>query len=102
VTAKYPYEVLLANRGNPDHRQDPDRKLPGTPSDLWMPTVDYLDASKQCRAYIENNDLGGGNWTGGALRDRITKEAVGSISYNGKVWPPGKDAWKGAPLWAPT
>ena len=37
-----------------------------------------------CRAYIEQDDLGGGNWTGGELTEH--GRPVGRVSYNGRVW----------------
>lgn len=40
------------------------------------------EASKVCRAYIEHNDLGGGNWTGGDVREN--GKVIGKISYNGR------------------
>lgn len=43
------------------------------------------EASKVCRAYIEHNGLGGGNWTGGTVTEG--KRVIGKISYNGRFWP---------------
>lgn len=79
-------EVLLANRGNPDFRQDPSRPLPETVSGVWAPVADLGEASAACRAYIDENGLGGGNWAGGQIRDAATRCPVGWVSYNGKVW----------------
>ena len=50
-----------------------------------------VDASAECLAYIERNGLGGGNWTGGEVRDG--GEEIGRVSYNGRVWPP--EPWQG-------
>lgn len=50
------------------------------------------EASQKCRTYIERNNLGGGNWTGGAVffgSDRGCipgTEQVATISYNGRIW----------------
>ena len=44
------------------------------------------EAQAQCRAYIEQNGLGGGNWTGGQVTDE-TKYVVGRIAYNGRFFP---------------
>lgn len=45
---------------------------------------DYYAASKVCRRFINENDLGAGNWTGG---DVIEAGAlVARVSYNGRVW----------------
>lgn len=82
----YPLEVRLANQGNPDFRQDPSQPLPGTESGLWVPVADFAEASAVCRAYIDENSLGSGNWTGGLIRDAATRCPAGWVSYNGKVW----------------
>ena len=47
--------------------------------------ANLAEASKVCRSYIERNNLGGGNWTGG----RVTSdkgEFVAKISFNGRAW----------------
>jgi hypothetical protein len=78
--------VQLSNVGNPDHRQDSSRALPGTTTG-WK-AVDSVEAAQAAvRAYISENDLGGGNWTGGDVKDVETGEVIGSISYNGRFWP---------------
>jgi hypothetical protein len=80
-------EILLANVGNPDHRQDPDRPLPGVPSGEWRAVATWDEASSVVRAYIDEHDLGGGNWAGGEVRNATTGESVGRVSYNGRIWP---------------
>jgi len=42
------------------------------------------DVSTTCRADIEQDDLGGGNWTGGQLFE--AGRQVARVSYNGRVW----------------
>ena len=56
--------------------------------------ADLADASKVCRTFIERNDLGGGNWTGG----EITKDGkvVAHVSYNGRVWDGRSKDWTNA------
>lgn len=50
------------------------------------------EAAKKCREYIERNNLGGGNWTGGAVffhkdGSALTgMEQVATVSYNGRIW----------------
>ena len=77
------FEVALSSVGNPDRRQDPSRSLPGVPKQTVK--VDTLvAASKACSAYIREHELGGGNFTGGAVfEDGVM---VARISYNGRVW----------------
>ena len=79
-------KVLLANSGNPDFRQDSKRPLPGTRSGYWVEVADIEAASKVCRDYIAENDLGGGNWPNAEVRDCATDEVIGHISYNGRFW----------------
>ena len=45
----------------------------------------FAEARSVCREYIRDNDLGGGNWTGGTIRDAHNR-VVGYVSYNGRVW----------------
>lgn len=42
------------------------------------------EASRLCRHFIETEDLGSGNWTGGQVYEDGKK--IAQISYNGRVW----------------
>lgn len=44
------------------------------------------EASKICRQFIETNELGGGNWTGGRVYDKKGGKVIAYISYNGRIW----------------
>lgn len=79
--------VVLKSRGNPDFRQDPNRSVPGVPTKR-VKAKTLQEASDLVRAYIQENDLGGGNWVGGQVLDG--PEQVAQISYNGRAWKPGK------------
>ena len=81
-TAEPRYTVILANCGNPDRGQDASRRLPGTVRKV-VAVDDFPAASKACRDYIEENDLGGGNWTGGDIREN--GKVIAKVSYNGTV-----------------
>ncbi len=84
-THEYEYRVLLANRGNPDHGQDPDKPLPGAPADAFQPVKDLVEASVVCQRYIAVHSLGAGNWEGGRVND--THGAyVARVAYNGRVF----------------
>jgi hypothetical protein len=48
------------------------------------------EASEVCRRFIEEHDLGGGNWNGGQVRDAATGKVVALVSYNGRVWTPAR------------
>lgn len=79
------YKVFLANRGNIDHRQDPNKFIFGTESDIYIEIEHPIDASEIVRQYIQNNDLGGGSFVGGQIVNE-DDEMVGYISYNGRLW----------------
>ncbi len=77
--------VMLSNRGNPDHGEDPRRPVAGG-KDRMVPVADLEAASAACRQYIKAHGLGGGNWTGGEVRD-MDGTVVAEVSYNGRIWP---------------
>ena len=59
----------------------------------WVAVRDLPAASRACRAFIEEHDLGASQWLGGAVADAATKVAVARVSYNGRVWlPDGTEA----------
>ena len=76
--------VELDSRGNPDYGQDPDRPVYGVKPQVAV-VLSLGQASAVCLEWIKSNDLGGGNWTGGDVRDSGGK-LVARISYNGRVW----------------
>ncbi|MER0238939.1 hypothetical protein [Fulvimarina sp. MAC8] len=82
------FRVFLANCGNPDFEEDPDEPLPETRSGFWVKAATLREASRICGSYIAENDLGGGNWSGGEVRLRESDETVARISYNGRAWAP--------------
>ncbi len=79
--------VHCSSAGNPDMGQDPRCRL-SAPVSFGCKTL--AEAARICRRYIADHDLGGGNWTGGEIIDRDTREVVARVSYNGRVWPPGE------------
>ena len=83
-------KVTLAHAPNPDIQKG---------RGYWQPTVDgpcevevasLAEASRACRAYIERNGQGGGNWVGGKVTDDAGRH-VADISYNGRAWQPVAD-----------
>lgn len=75
--------VTLRSAGNPDFGQDPEHPVPGVP--YLTAEVDSLtEASDVCRQYIDTYELGGGNWTGGAVYQ--DGRQIAHISYNGRIW----------------
>ena len=76
------YSVKVSAHGNPDHGQIPYMTVaPGG--------FVFADSIEECqtivRKYIEEHNLGGGNWTGGEVYEDGVQ--IGSISYNGRYWP---------------
>ena len=72
--------VVLEGCGNPDFRQ----YAPIAPT--LIKSVETLqEASKVCQDYINEYDLGSGNWCNGKVYHPI-KGVIASISYNGRIW----------------
>ncbi len=94
------YTVTLSSVGNPDFGQNPERALPGV-AGMRKPVKDLVEASRVCLKYIEDNNLGGGNWAGGDVHDR-SGALVAKVSYNGKVWTPeGANSLNAKPIYDP-
>lgn len=75
--------VQLSHAANPDIGGYWDCPLDsGAAKLVTVASVD--EASKVCRAYIDRNGLGGGNWVGGDVFS--DGEQVARISYNGRAW----------------
>ena len=81
------YRVRLASCGNPDYGQNPRCRMYGEEANRWQKVGSIAEASTACRKYIEDNELGGGNWSGGEIMDD-KKIVVARISYNGRAWLP--------------
>ena len=76
-------KVKLSSVGNPDHGENPNRPKYGCRNQL-VEVSSFKEASELCRKYIEDNDLGGGNWSGGAITEN--RKQIAHVSYNGRVW----------------
>jgi hypothetical protein len=77
--------VILDHGSNPDIEggywgSKPDKGA------ISEPVRTFAEASKICRRYITENELGGGNWVGGEIY--CGRKLVARVSYNGKVWSP--------------
>ena len=73
-------KVLLEAKTNPDNNRSCNIK------GVWIEVTSKQEASQRCREFIELNDLGAGNWTGGQIKDD-KDNPIGHISYNGRIWP---------------
>jgi hypothetical protein len=83
------YTVELKSVGNIDHYENPYAPLPGVP-DQTMVCSSIEDCQQCVRDYIDEYDLGGGNWAGGNVYEYLG-EQIGYISYNGRYWT--KEEW---------
>jgi len=77
-------KVSLSSVGNPDFGQDPNHPLFGCQKDKTVEVNSFKEASDVCKKFIDDNDLGSGNWSGGAVYE--DKKQVAYVSYNGRVW----------------
>lgn len=82
------FRVRLASVGNPDFGQNPRARKDGAVANRWQKVASIAEASAACRQFITDNELGGGNWSGGDVQDASGK-VVARISYNGRAWLPG-------------
>ena len=78
------YAVTLKSIGNIDHGENPYESLPGVP-DKTMICVSIEDCQQCVEEYIDEYDLGAGNWDGGDVYEYLGK-LIGHISYNGRYW----------------
>ena len=51
----------------------------------WVPVNSMSEASALCMAFMEQWELGGGNWSGGQIRNADGVE-IAQVSFNGRVW----------------
>lgn len=78
--------VTLKHAKNPDIAGGYWQEPVDPPKAQKVEVASLAEASQACRAYIERNGLGGGNWTGGNVTDN--GKTIARVSYNGRVWAP--------------
>lgn len=81
------YFVELESVGNPDFGQNPNQPLWGCQPNEKRQVSSIQEASDACVKFIEDNELGAGNWAGGKTTDE-RGVTVATISYNGIAWTP--------------
>ena len=74
----------------------------------WTPPIDsprmtvevstLREASNALRAWVNRNGLGGGNLARDCGEVRDAGKVVACISYNGRVWQPGKECVRGCEI----
>lgn len=78
-------KVTLKSVGNPDFGENPNESVWGCEDNKEVTVNSFKEASKVCSKFIEENDLGSGNWAGGQIKDDSGK-VIAFVSYNGRVW----------------
>jgi hypothetical protein len=76
--------VTLKADPNPDYSGD-DWRAYVKKSERKVKVSSLHEASVVCGKFIDKNDLGSGNWTGGRIFDETGKQ-IAHVSYNGRVW----------------
>jgi hypothetical protein len=79
------YSVILRSCGNPNNGQNPYEPLWDVPTER-VRTASIEECQRRVREYIDEYDLGSGNWAGGDVYDGM-ENYIGHISYNGRFWP---------------
>lgn len=79
-----PAYVILKADPNPDY-EFPDPRAVVETVKVRLPVSSFKKASEVCRNFIENFELGSGNWTGGQIGNS-QGEIIAHVSYNGRVW----------------
>ena len=77
-------KVTLSHDANPDIACGYWSEM-NRPNNLSVEVSSFEQAGLECRNFIEKYDLGGGNWTGGAVCDDTGKQ-IAKVSYNGRIW----------------
>ena len=85
-------KVTLKSVGNPDFGQNPNLPMYGAKKNSVVTVTSFKEASEICIKFIEDNDLGSGNWSGGEILDD-NKKIIASVSYNGRVWEGDINDW---------
>lgn len=80
------YKVNLKACGNIDHFENPyDNKVNGVEVPQEMAEASSIEECQSIvKKYIEENNLGSGNWDGGEVYKDGTY--IGRISYNTRFW----------------
>ena len=79
----FKFLVKLSGHGNIDYGQNPYEEVC---AGMVAYCHDLNECSRACREFINENDLGGGQWTGGDIYRADDQVVVARVSYNGRVW----------------
>jgi len=76
--------VKLESVGNPDYGQNPNKPLWDAEPNRIVPVKSFKQASAECIKFIDENELGSGNWSGGDILNDEGK-VIARVSYSGLV-----------------
>lgn len=76
--------IELSSVGNAAYGQDPNRPLFGAEVNHSVKVYSFKQASEVARKFIEDNELGSSNWSGGAILQ--DGKQIAFVTYNGRVW----------------
>ena len=76
------YIVMLRSCGDIDYGECPYEEIAPP---IFVQTDSIEKCSEAVREYIEDNNLGSGQWCGGQVYEEEVGY-IGKISYNGKFW----------------
>ena len=83
--------VLLSCCPNVDIPRNGGYWSPGErPGPSWVEVKSLAEASQTCRQFIDEYDLGGGNFSGGEVKHNGI--VIARVSFNGRVWDEGTDS----------
>ena len=89
-------KLKLAHRRNPDIAGGYWQRPKESGKAKFVDVKTFAEASQVCLRYIQTNELGGGNWSGGDILND-NSEQIAYVSYNGRVWH-GSLAHRGAEI----
>ncbi len=61
--------------------KNPNDPMFGCEDDYTTTVHSFEEASKECRGFIQRNELGNGNWSGGDIYEN--NKYIAEIAYNG-------------------
>lgn len=77
-------KLTLSSAGNPDHGQNPFQPVFGSEDNYTTTVSSFVEATKECLAFIQRNNLGGGNWSGGEIFNN-ENNLIARVAYNGTI-----------------
>jgi hypothetical protein len=87
-------KIRLEAKPNPDYEGTGDRRGYVNVKTKFIRCRNFKEASAICAQFCDDNNLGGGNWTGGQIFEN--GKQVAHVSYNGRIWWGQEDVMEGS------